>query len=186
MLIQAGEVRKGNVLEYKDALWNVTDVQEAFVGKRGKYAQIKMKNIEDGHIETQRFATSEKIEKAHLETRRLTYLYEDVGGYVFMNPDTGAQYIIDRALLGDQSDFLSYNMELDIDFYLDRAVGVQMPPSIVLEVTRAEPAVKGNTATSVSRPVELETGLTIKAPAHIGEGDRVRVDTRTRQFLGRE
>ena len=186
MLIQAGDVRKGNILEYKDSLWNVIDVQEAFVGKRGKYAQVKMKNLEDGHIETQRFATSEKIEKAHVDTRRLTYLYEDAAGYVFMKPDTGAQHILDPDLLGDQRDFLSYNMELDIVFYGERAVGVQMPPSVVLEVTRAEPAVKGNTATSVSRPVDLETGLTIKAPAHIGEGDRVRVDTRSREFLGRE
>lgn len=173
-------------MEYNDSLWTVIDVAEAFVGKRGKYAQIKMKNLEDGHIETQRFATSEKLEKAHVENMRLTYLYEDTGGYVFMEPDSGRQYHVDTDLVGDMKDFLSYNMELDIDFYRGKAVGVQMPPSVVLEVTKADPAVKGNTATSVTRPVELETGLTIKAPGHIKEGDRVKVDTRTRHFLGRE
>ncbi len=186
MMIQAGEARKGHIIEYKDSLWRIVDIQEAFVGKRGKYAQIKMKNLDDGHSETQRFATSDKLEKAFVESKKLTFLYEDTGGYVFMNPETGEQCHVDQDLFGDMKDFLAYNMELDIDFHQNKAVGVQMPPSVVLEVTKAEPAVKGNTATSVTKPVELETGVTVKVPGHITTGDKIRVDTRSRDFLGRE
>ncbi len=185
-MIQAGEVRKGNIIEYKDSLWRVVDVQEAFVGKRGKYAQIKMKNLDDGHIETQRFATSDKLEKAYVETKKLTFLYEDTGGYVFMNPETGEQFHVDQELFGDMKNYLAYNMELAVDFHRGRAVGVQMPTSVVLEVTKADPAIKGDTATSVTRPVELETGVMVKVPGHISAGERVKVDTRTGEFLGRE
>ncbi len=185
-MIQAGDVKKGHIIEHNDSLWRVVDVQEAFVGKRGKYAQVKMKNLDDGHTETQRFATSDKLEKAYVETRKLTFLYEDTGGYVFMNPENGEQFHVDQDLLGEMRDFLTYNMELDIDFHANKAVGVQMPASVVLEVTKADPAVKGNTATSVTKPVELETGVTVKVPGHITKGEKIRVDTRSRDFLGRE
>lgn len=186
MIIEAGEVRKGHIIEFNDSLWRVLDTEEAFVGKRGKYTQVKMKNLDDGHINTQRFSTSDRVEKAFVDTKRLTFLYEDIGGYVFMDPETGRQSHVDQDLFGELRDFLTYNMEVDIDFYQDKPVGVQMPASVVLEVTKAEPAVKGNTATSVTKPAELETGVTIKVPGHISKGDKVKVDTRTREFLGRE
>jgi elongation factor P len=184
-VIEAGSVRKGNVIEYENDLWMVLDTQQTFVGKKGAYVQIKMKSLGDGHIGTQRFSTSDKVEKAYVESRRMTYLYEDTAGHVFMDPETGEQVTIDRDMLEDVLPYLAYNAEVQVEFHGDRAVTVELPPSVVLEVTDTEPAVRGNTATSVTKPAEVETGLTVKVPGHVSEGDKIEVDTRNGEFLGR-
>lgn len=184
-VIEAGSVRNGNVIEIDNDLWMVLDTQQTFVGKKGAYVQIKMKNLDNGHIETQRFSTSDKIEKAFVETRHMTYLYEDTAGHVFMNPETGEQVTISRDMLEDVLPYLAYNAEVEVEFYEDRAITVELPPSVELEVTSTEPAVRGNTATNVTKPAEVETGLTVKVPGHIKEGEVIEVDTRTGEFLGR-
>jgi elongation factor P len=184
-MIQAGNVRKGNVINYKDSLWVIIDTQEAHVGKRGKYAQLKMKNLDDGHIETQRFSTSDKIEKAFLETKQMTYLYEDTAGYVFMDPETGQQVHLGEEILSDMLPYLAYNITLDISFYQGTPVAIEKPANVTLEVVKTEPAVRGNTATNVTKPAEVETGLTVKVPGHIRKGDKIRVDTRTGEFMER-
>jgi elongation factor P len=178
-------VRKGNVIEYEDELCVVLDTQETYVGKKGAYVQIKMKSLEDGHIGTQRFSTSDKVEKAYLDTKRMTYLYEETAGHVFMDPETGQQVIISRDLLEDVLPYLAYNAEVEVEFHEDNPITVELPPRVELEVTDTEPAVKGDTATSVTKPAEVETGLTVKVPGHITEGDTIQVDTRTGEFLGR-
>ena len=185
MIIEAGDAKKGNVIEYENQLWVVLDTQVTYVGKKGAYTQIKMKNLEDNHIETQRFSTSDRIEKAFVETRRMTYLYEDTAGYVFMDPETGQQTHLDEGLLEDVLPYLAYNAEVEVEFYEDKPVGVDIPANVVLEVTKTEPAVKGDTATSVTKPAEVETGLTVQVPGHIKEGEKIKVDTRSGEFLGR-
>lgn len=184
-IIEAGSVRKGNVIEHEGDLWMVLDTQQTYVGKKGAYVQIKMQNLENNHIETKRFSTSDKVEKAFLETKHMTYLYEDTAGHVFMDPDTGQQVTISRDQLEDVMPYLAYNAEVEVEFHENRPVTVEMPPSVVLEVTDTEPAVKGDTATSVTKPAEVETGLTVKVPGHIKEGDKIEVDTRSGEFLGR-
>lgn len=184
-IVEAGSVRNGNVIVMDDKLWMVLDTQQTFVGKKGAYVQIKMKNLDNGHIETNRFSTSDKVEKAFVETRRMTYLYEDTAGHVFMNPETGEQVTISRDMLEDVLPYLAYNAEVDVDFYEDRPITVELPPSVELEVTKTEPAVRGNTATNVTKPAEVETGLTVKVPGHIEEGEKIEVDTRSGEFLGR-
>ena len=183
--MRAVEIRKGNVIEFRDALWLVLDTQVTYVGKRGAYTQVKMKNLQDRHIETQRFSTSDNVEKAFVESRQMVYLYRDADSYVFMDPGSGEQVPIGEELLEDVASYLAYNAETAIDFCKGRPVEVRLPASVALEVTRTDPAVRGDTATGVSKPATVETGLVVKVPGHIRQGEQIRVDTRTGEFLGR-
>jgi len=164
-LIRATEIKKGFVIEFKDALWEVLDTQPTRTGKGGGYVQVKMRHLEDGHVETHRLSSSETVEKAFLQTRRLQYLYNDGSDYVFMDPATGEQYTVEEDRIRDALPYLAYNVEVEINFYQGRAVSVELPPSVVLEVTQTEPAVRGDTVSSVTKPAQLETGLTVKVPA---------------------
>jgi len=183
--MRAVEIRKGHVIEFRGGLWLVLDTQVTYVGKRGAYVQVKMRNLQDQHIETQRFSSSETVEKAFVESRQMVYLYQDGRDYVFMDPSSGEQLAIGEEMLEGIAPYLAYNCEVAVELCDGRPVRVQLPASVVLEVTRAEPAVRGDTATGVTKPVELETGLVIKVPGYIQQGEKVRVDTRTGEFLGR-
>lgn len=184
-MIKAVDIRKGHVLRYKDVLWAVVDTQVTYVGKRGAYTQVKMQSLDDQHIETQRFSTSDIVEKAFLESRAMTYLYRDGDNFVFMDPDTGEQVTVAQKLIEDIVPYLAYNAETQIAFFEGRPVRVEIPASVVLEVTKTDPAVRGDTATGVTKPAEVETGLVVKVPGHIQLGETIRVDTRSGEFLGR-
>jgi len=182
---RAVQIRKGHVIKWRGELWKVTDTQQVFFGKRGAYHQMKLQNVNDGHVEQNRFASDEEVEKAFLETRKMEFLYQDGDSYVFMDPGNGEQVHIAEDVVKDQLPYISYNAQVDVSFHEGRALSVELPASVVLEVTHTEPAVKGDTATSVTKPAELETGLTVKVPGHVKIGDKVQVDTRTGEFLGR-
>ncbi len=184
-MARAVRIKTGNVVRWRDELWKVLETQQTSVGKKGAYIQMKLQNLDDGHIETNRFASSDEVEKAFLESRRMEYLYEDGVGYVFMDPETGEQIHIGGDLLGDATRYLAYNTEVTVQFYEDRPINVDLPPSVTLEVTGTEPAVRGDTATGVTKPAEVETGLVVKVPGHIKTGEKIQVDTRTGEFLGR-
>jgi elongation factor P len=182
---RAVQIKKGNVIKLDGQLWKVTDVQQTFTGKHGAYQQMKLTSLDDGHVETKRFASSDNVEKAFLTTERMQYLYQDGPAYIFMDEASGEQTHLDGRLLQDIIPYMAYNALVEIQMHEGRAVSVSLPASVVLEVTHTEPAVKGDTATSVTKPAEVETGLTVKVPGHIRNGDRIQVDTRTGEFLGR-
>jgi elongation factor P len=182
---RAVQIKKGNVIRWRDGLWQVTDTQQTFIGKKGAYIQMKLQNLRDGHSETNRFSSSDEVDRVFVEGRRMEYLYEDGVSYVFMDPDTGEQVHLDEKVVSDALPYLGYNTEVEVQFYEGRPLAVELPASVVLEVIKTEPAVRGNTATAVTKPAEVETGLTVKVPGHIKKGDRIQVDTRSGEFLGR-
>ncbi|MHC4481804.1 MAG: elongation factor P [Planctomycetota bacterium] len=182
---RAGQIKRGNVIKWRGQLWRVTETQQTFTGKRGAYFQMKLQSLDDGHVETERFNTSQEVEKAFVESRRMQYLYQDGPNYVFMNPDTGEQILIGEGILRDALSYLAYNAEVEVQLHEGRPVSLDMPASVALEVTKTEPAARGDTATAVTKPAETETGLVVKVPGHVKTGDRIQVDTRTGAFLGR-
>ncbi len=182
---RAVQIKKGNVITWRDQLWRVVSTQQTFIGKRGAYFQMKLQNLDDGHVETERFSSDQDVEKAFLETRRMQYLYQDGPGYVFMDPGAGDQIHLGEQTLRDILPYLAYNAEVEVQLHEGKAISVELPASVVLEVTKTEPAVRGDTATAVTKPAEVETGLVVKVPGHIKTGDRIQVDTRTGEFLGR-
>lgn len=184
-MARAIELRKGNVFEFRGALWRVLDTTHTRTGKGGGYVQIRMQNVMDRHVETERFSSSQTVEKAFVESRRMQYLYRDGQDYVFMNPKDGDQMNISPAMLDDAVSYLAYNLEVDVTFHEGSPVEVKLPPSVALEVVKTDPAVRGDTATDVTKPAKVETGLVVKVPGHVKVGDRISVDTRTGDFLGR-
>lgn len=182
---RAVQIKRGNVIKWRDQLWKVVDTQQTFIGKKGAYFQMKLQNMGDGHVETERFASDQELEKAFLETRRMEYLYQDGTNYVFMDPRTGDQMDINERVLSDALPYLAYNAEAEVQLHEGRPLSVELPASVVLEVTHTEPAVRGDTATTVTKPAQVQTGLTVRVPGHIKIGDRIQVDTRTGEFLGR-
>jgi elongation factor P len=184
-VVRAIQIRNGNVIKWRDELWRVVDTQQTFIGKKGAYVQMKLQNLGDGHTEQQRFSSSDDLEKAYMETRRMEYLYQDGPVYVFMDPDSGEQLRLGEDIVEDALPYLSYNSEVDVILSEGKPIDIELPASVVLEVTNTDPAVRGDTATSVTKPAEVETGLTVKVPGHVKEGDRIQVDTRTGEFLGR-
>ncbi len=184
-MVRATQIKNGNVIEWRDELWQVVDTQQTFIGKKGAYMQMKLRNLEDGHTETNRFASSDDVTKAYVETKRMEYLYEDGVGYVFMDPQTGEQMHLNEELLEDVLPYLTYNAQIEVKLHESRPIDVQLPSSVTLEVAKTDPAVRGDTATSVTKPAEMETGLVVKVPGHIKTGEKIQVDTRTGEFLGR-
>jgi len=184
-MAKAVQIKKGNVIKRDGQLWKIVDVQQTFTGKHGAYQQINMTNLADGHQETVRYSSSDTVEKAFLTTEQMQYLYQDGANYVFMDEETGEQTLIGEAMLKEVLPYLAYNAELDVQLHEGKPVGVSIATSVVLEVVHTEPAAKGDTATSVTKPAELETGLVVKVPGHIKNGEKISVDTRTGDFLGR-
>ena len=181
---RAGQIRRGNVIKFRDQLWRVTETQQTFTGKRSAYFQMRLRNLADGHVETERFNTDQNVAKAFLETRRMQYLYQDGNSYVFME-SSGDQVNLGEDMLEDALPYLTYNAEVDVQFHEGTAVAIEMPPSVVLEVTMTEPAVRGDTATGVTKPATVETGLVVRVPGHIKMGDRLQISTSTGEFQGR-
>ncbi len=182
---RAVHIKRGNVIRWRETLWKVLETQQTSIGKKGAYIQMKLQNLEDDHTETSRFSSGENLEKAYTETRQMEYLYEDGVSYVFMNPESGAQVRLDEGQVAHALPYMAYNTRVDVLFAEGRPIDVELPASVVLEVTETQPAVRGDTATSVTKPAEVETGLTVKVPGHIREGEKIQVDTRTGEFLGR-
>jgi len=184
-VVHAVAIKRGHVIKWRGQLWRVLDTQQTSFGKRGAYHQMKLANLDDGHVETERFSSSEEVEKAFLDSHAMQYLYQDGSNYVFMDPQTGEQVLVSEDVLKDALPYLAYNTQAQVQLHEGRAVAVELPPSVVLEVIKTEPAVRGDTATAVTKPAEVETGLVVKVPGHIKTGDRIEVDTRTGEFLGR-
>lgn len=184
-MARAVKIKQGNVIKWNGDLWRVTDTQQTFTGKHGAYIQMKLTNVGDGHVETTRFSSSQEIAKAYVSAEQRQYLYQDGPSYVFMEPETGDQMHIGEPLLKDVLPYMAYNATVELHMCDGQPVAVSLPASVVLEVTHADPAVKGDTATGVTKMVEVETGLKVKVPGHVVTGDRIQVDTRTGAFLGR-
>jgi elongation factor P len=182
---RAVKIRAGNVIRWRGENWRVLDTQQTFTGKHGAYFQMKLQSLSDGHVETNRFGSNENIDRAYVETKRMQYLYQDGVNYVFMDPKTGEQILLGEDMLKGVIPYMPYNADVEIQFVDEKPVAAELPASVVLEVTYTEPAVKGDTATSVTKPAEVETGVSVKVPGHVKIGDKISVDTRTGEFLGR-
>jgi elongation factor P len=184
--ILATEIRAGNLIEWDKRLWRVLKQYHVHVGGRGgAYMQIEMKDIETGQKRNERLATDEKIERPYIDKRKMTYSYQDGASYVFMDNETYEQLNLSAEFLEGQSGYLLPNMEVEINFHNGRALGVQLPTSVVLEVLDTEPGIKNATATTTFKPAKVETGITVQVPPFVNAGDKVRVNTDDGAYIER-
>ena len=184
--VEAVEIRVGNLLEWDKRVWRVLKSYHVHVGGRGgAFMQVEMKDIEQGTKTNQRFRTEDKVERAFVDPRDMQYLYQDGDSYVFMDKENFEQFTLSAEFLEGQSGYLLPEMEVQINFYNGRAIGIQLPPSVILKVEDTEPGIKNSTATNSFKPAKMETGVTVQVPGFINTGDKIKVDTGEGKYMER-
>ncbi len=183
-MISAGDFRNGITFEFEGNVYQVVEFQHVKPGKGAAFVRTKMKNVITGSVVERTFNPTEKVEKAHIERKEMEYLYEDGGLYYFMDQDY-EQIPLSEDQLGDALKFVKENMSVTILSYKGNVFAVEPPTFVELVVTATEPGVKGNTASNVTKPATVETGAVLNVPMFINEGDVIKIDTRTAEYLSR-
>lgn len=185
MKIAASAIRPNTLVDFQGRLWRVAKVEHVKPGKGGAFAQVEMKDIESGMKINERFRAEDKVDEIELESRKMQYSYEDGDSLIFMDNETFEQLGVDKDFLDDRIGYLLPNTEVQIKLHNDKLIAVELPANVVLAVVEADPAVKGQSATSSYKPAKLETGLNILVPQFINVGDRVKVNTGSGAYVER-
>ena len=183
MKINAGEIRIGMLLEYKDDLWEVLKTQHVKPGKGGAFAQVEMKSVNKNTKLNERFRSNETVEKASLEEVKYNFLYEDDENYFFMEPKSFEQLSIKRNVIGEKGKLLTENLEVTINFHNEIPISVDLPNQITCKIELTDAALKGQTVSSSYKPAKLNNGLNIQVPPFIEAGDDIIVDTRNLEYV---
>jgi elongation factor P len=184
--VLATEIRVGNLIEWDKRIWRVLKCYHVHVGGRGgAFMQVEMKDIELGTKTNQRFRTEEKIERAFVESREMQYLYHDGDDYVFMDKENYEQLHLSGEFLEGQAEYLLPNTDVQVNFHNERPIGVQLPASVVLTIVETEPSLKGATATGSYKPAKVETGMTVMVPPFVLEGEKIKVNTDSGEYIER-
>ncbi|MGB9698643.1 MAG: elongation factor P [Thermodesulfobacteriota bacterium] len=179
------DFRKGLKIEINGEPFVIVDFQHVKPGKGGAFVRTRLKSLITGNVIDQTFRAGERVEKPDLEEREMQFLYETNGEYHFMDVHTYEQLFLTAEQLGDSRDFLKENLVIKALFHNKRPIGIEVPMFVELKVIKAEPWVRGDTATGATKPVTLESGAVIQVPLFVEEGDIVRIDTRTREYIER-
>lgn len=184
-MASATDIRKGTVLILDGNLWVCTEFMHMTPGNLRGRVQTKLRSLKSGQIVDRRFSADERVETAYLEKKPCEYLYRDGNYFVFMDQQNYEQYMIGAETVGEQIQFILPNATVQVTFYENLPISIDLPGTVELKVTETEPGVRGDTVSNVFKPATLETGLQIKVPNHISVGDVVRVSTATGEFQGR-
>ena len=183
MKLYASEIRVGMLIEYKNDLWQVLKTQHVKPGKGGAFAQIEMKSVNKNTKLNERFRSSESVEKASLDETKFNYLYDDERDYHFMNPKSYEQINIKKEVVGDKGKMLTENLEVNISFYNEEPLIVELPNQDTCVIETTDVALKGQTVSSSYKPATLDNGINIQVPPFIDSGDKIIVDTRTMEYV---
>ena len=183
MKINAGEIRVGMLLEYKNDLWQVLKTQHVKPGKGGAFAQVEMKSLNKNTKLNERFRSSETVEKASLEETTFNYLYSDEINCFFMNPKSFEQIEVKKEIIGDKEKLLTENLEVSVSFYNDKPISIELPNQVKCKIETTDVALKGQTVSSSYKPATLDNGLNIQVPPFIETGDEIIVDTRNLEYV---
>ena len=183
MKINAGEIRVGMLLEYKNDLWEVLKTQHVKPGKGGAFAQVEMKSVNKNTKLNERFRSNETVEKASLEEVKHNFLYEDGDNCFFMEPKSFEQLSIKRNKIGEKVKLLTENLEVTINFFNETPISVDLPNQVTCKIEITDAALKGQTVSSSYKPAKLDNGLNIQVPPFIEAGDDIIVDTRNLEYV---
>ena len=184
-MITAGDFRNGATFEMDGSVYSIIEFQHVKPGKGAAFVRTKIRNVITGAVVERTFSPDEKYPTAFVERKDMEYLYSDGDLYYFMDPETFEQAPINSSILGDSFKFVKENMVCKVLSYKGDVFGVEPPNFVELEVTETEPGVKGDTATNTLKPATLETGAEVRVPLFINEGERIRIDTRTGEYMER-
>lgn len=184
-MISTNDVRPGMALELDDGLFSIVEYQHVKPGKGKAFVRMKLKKLETGQVLDRTFRADENVQQAIIDRSDHQFLYSDDLGFHFMNVSDYGQIVLSPDDVGAAKDYLVEGATVVLPMFGETAIGVEMPAAVELEVTYAEPAVKGDTRTGATKGVTLQTGIEIQVPLFVEQGDRVKVDTRTGEYLTR-
>jgi elongation factor P len=185
MAIPATQMRPGMIIKHNNELHLVFSVEHRTPGNLRAFIQAKLRNLRTGAMFEHRFRSPDPIDRVVVDETEMEFLYQDGGDFHFMNTETYEQLHLNKDVLGDATDYLTPNLKIKIEFYEGRAIGVELPQTVDLEVIETEPGLKSATASSVMKPAKTETGLIVQVPPFISEGEKIRVDTAEGTYLER-
>jgi len=184
-LISTNEFRRGSKIEFKGDPYEIIDFQHVKMGRGGAIVRTKVKNLKTGSITEETFKGGEKLNTPNLEEKTMQYLYNQGDEYYFMDVENYEQFSLSLEQLGESKKFLKEEIEVKILYYRNSPITVEVPTFVELKIIKTDPGVKGDTATGGSKPAVLETGATVKVPLYLNEGDTIKVDTRTSEYVER-
>jgi elongation factor P len=184
-MVSAGDFRNGITFEMEGGVWQIIEFQHVKPGKGAAFVRTKIRNVIAGSVVEKTFSPTDKFPTAHIDRREMEYLYNDGDLYYFMDQETYEQVPVSASELSDNFKFVKENMVCRILSYKGNVFGVEPPTFVDLEVTKTEPGFKGDTATNTLKPATLETGAEVRVPLFIDEGEKIQIDTRTGEYLGR-
>jgi elongation factor P len=184
-MISTNDARPGMALNLPEGLFTITEYQHVKPGKGKAFVRMKLKNVRTGAVIDRTFRAGEKVPKARIDRRDFTFLYKDDLGYNFMDGETYEQMSVAEQIVGDTADFLTDGMTVRIAMFEGTPVDLELPASVELEITFSEPGIKGDRVSGATKPATLSTGRVIQVPLFVEQGDIVKVDTRTGNYITR-
>ena len=184
-MISTNEARPGMALNLPEGLFSIVEYQHVKPGKGKAFVRMKLKNLDSGAVVDRTFRAGESVEQAVIDRRDHQFLYRDDLGFHFMDLETYSQFAVPADDVGDSASYLVDGMTALLHMYGGNAISVELPASVELEVVKAEPGVKGDRVSGATKPVTVQTGLVVQAPLFVGEGDVIKVDTRSGEYLTR-
>jgi len=185
MSVSTNDLRNGMTLNLPEGLFNVIEFQHVKPGKGGAFVRTKLKNQRTGAVIERTYRADEKLDQAIIDKREMQFLYRDGGDYVFMDTTSYEQLQVETGLLGDAANYLKEGDDAVIQFFGTEIIGVELPAAVELTVTETEPGLQGDRVSGARKPATVETGLVIQVPLFVNPGERVKVDTRTGEYLTR-
>ncbi len=185
-MISSNDFRSGVTIELDGSVWRVIEFLHVKPGKGSAFVRTKLKNVQSGSVVERTFRAGETVPQATIEKRTMQHTYKEAEQYVFMDMETFEEVTLRPEQLGDRVKFLKEEMSVNILFWGEQVLEVELPTSIILEITETDPGVKGDTATGGTKPAIVETGAQVMVPLFISVGERIKIDTRDGSYLGRE
>ena len=184
-MISSNDFRNGVTILIEGQLWTVIEFLHVKPGKGSAFVRTRLKNVKTGSTVERTFRAGEKLERATVENREMSMLYNGDEGFHFMGQESFENVTIQRDLIGGPADFLKDGMIVDVQFHDGQPIGVELPAHVELKIDETDPGFKGDTATGTTKPAKLETGATVQVPLFVNPGDVIRIDTRDRRYIGR-
>jgi len=185
-MISSNDFRTGVTIELDGSVWRVVEFLHVKPGKGSAFVRTKLKNVQSGSVVEKTFRAAETVPQANLEKRTMQHTYKDADQFVFMDMETFEENRLNESQIGDRVKYLTEGMEVNVITWNDQVLEVELPNSVVLEITETDPGVKGDTATGGTKPAIVSTGAQVMVPLFISIGERIKIDTRNDTYLGRE
>jgi len=184
-MYSTADFKKGLKIVFNNEPYEIVDFQHVKMGRGGAIVRTKMKNLKTGYIMENTFRSGEKVEKPELEDRNMQYLYSSEDGYIFMDNENYEQITVSEDLIGEAKNWIVENMNVTVNFFQGKVIGVEIPTFVELRVIETVPGIKGDTVSGGGKPAKVETGAVVNVPLFVNEGDVIKIDTRTGTYIER-